>query len=99
RAGPHLPTEAAAPHEARTTGTPVTLDARGGAPAGSEVLFHLPPLKLPTVDVLHGELVSRRSAKLLAWELAQRDEVVALLECGPIAEGRHLRETRAALET
>ncbi|HZQ37929.1 MAG TPA: HD domain-containing phosphohydrolase [Dehalococcoidia bacterium] len=98
RAGPHLPTEAAAPHEARTTGTPVTLDTRDGDPAGSEVLFHLPPLKLPTVDVLHGELVSRRSAKLLAWELAQRDEVVALLECGPIAEGRHLRETRAALE-
>ncbi len=97
RAGPQLPSDAATPHE-DGAGAPPTLQARDGDPAGSEVLFHLPPLKIPAAEVLHGELVSRRSSKLLAWELALRGRVVALVECGPIGEGRQLRETAAALE-
>ncbi len=98
RAGPQLPTEAGAHEDGAGGAIPATLHTRDADPAGSEVLFHLPPLKLPAADVMHGELVSRRAAKLLAWELTLRGHVVALLECGPIAEGRQLRETAAALE-
>lgn len=95
RAGPRLPTEAIS--STPDTAAPATLHARDADPAGSEVLFHLPPLKIPAAEVLHGGVVSRRSSKLLAWELTLRGQVVALLECGPVAEGRKLREVSTTL--